>query len=331
MQFQLYNPFENMNFDVETCFLSGVSLSDLATQKITVFPQWIIERFQLDDKRFKLMNSVSAIPYSKFYLPACQAVIDAMNKLDDEIQKAFNKGYDKVKELPEEKLFLWSARMIYGVLYHDLKLEQDNHQRQNSEFKLSHQLSERFALFHLMIQALITPINFGQPKPWSIVVVKLKYSKDIFNYYDDTVRLVFTLGLNDLGIIAIMQDGGFVKRHEQPLLNKINTAVLHPIQFEELKARFIYYNYLLQIKPCFDFKENKSQILINTLPHAVKENTPVFASWDDNMFADVLTEFWKPWGFQKKDIRTAPNAPISFLENERTYAFISPESIDQPF
>ena len=52
---------------------------------------------------------------------------------------------------------------------------------------------------------------------------------------------------------------------------------------------------------------------------------------NDKMFSEVLVEYWKPWGLKKTEIVTYPNAPISFLENENTYEFINPETIELPF
>ena len=58
---------------------------------------------------------------------------------------------------------------------------------------------------------------------------------------------------------------------------------------------------------------------------------PIFAPWDDDMFAQVLAGYWEPWGFTKKDIINLPDSPISFLENEFTHEFIEPDSIELPY
>jgi hypothetical protein len=327
--YQFYNPFQNMFFHSNTCFLTG---EDISTNPhyITFFPQWVLNRFSLNDKLFTMMNNVTSFKYSEMKLPCSSLVKDAYTTLDNEIKEAFNTGYFAVKNLKPEKLFIWSGLFVYCVLYHDLLIEKENKQKQNLEFKISKTLQDRFSLFHLMLQSLVAPIQFSTLKPWSITMVKLKYSKDIFNYRGDTVNLIFTLGVNGIGIIITLQDNEIVKQKENNLVSKLQNAVLHPIQFEELKARFIYHNYLLQYKPKYNITFNKSLLEINALPFKTENINTLFNTWNDKVFADVLTEYWKPWGLKKQEIYSFPNTPLSFLENENSYEFIEPDTIDLP-
>lgn len=330
MSLQLYHPFENIHLDPGTCFLSG---SDMVSpdEHITVFPAWILSRFSLADKEFKMMDHVTSVLYRELKLPCASHVIKAFEGLDQEIQEAFRKGYDGVRAIKQERLFLWMGRIVYGILYHDLLLEKKRLQKQNKEFRLSPRLKERFGLFHLMLQSLIFPVTFTGPMPWSISIVKLKYSRDIFNYRDDPVHLNFSLGMQGFGIIACLQDNGAVKGEQADILGKIKDTELHPIQFEELCARFFYSNYLLQYKPKYKVEDHQGGISIEALPIAADGSKPLFGTWDDNMFAQLLAGYWEPWGFSKKDIITFPDAPVSFLENDYTHEFIDPASISLPY
>lgn len=330
MPLQLYNPFENMFFNNNTCFLTGEELTN-ENETITVFPDWVLQRYQLHNTKFTLMDNVTSYLYKDLKLPCTKLVKDAFDKLDEKIKTAFDKGFDAVKTLDTHSLFLWTSRMVYGILYYDIMIEKENKTKKNIDFKISPALKEKFSLFHLMLQSLIAPIEFGSLKPWSVTVVKLKYSKDIFNYRDDTVNLVFSMGTNGFGIIAMLQDNEIIKQQEAVLLKKIGEIVLHPIQFEELKAKFMYNNYLLKYKPKYEIEEKENKLVINAQPFIVPNDHSLFAKWDDKMFSEVLVEYWKTWGLKKTEIVTYPNAPISFLENENTYEFINPESIELPF
>lgn len=330
MSLQLYNPFENMFFNNKTCFLTGEELFN-ENENITVFPEWVLQHYELSNTKFTMMDNVTFFLYKDIKLPCTNLVKTAFEKLDEEIKTAFNKGYDAVKKLDTHKLFLWTGRMVYGILYHDLIIEKESKEKKNIAFTISPALKNKFSLFHLMLQSLVAPIEFGSLKPWSITVVKLKYSKEIFNYRDDTINLVFSLGTNEFGIIAMLQDNEIIKQHETPLLEKIGETILHPIQFEELKARFMYNNYLLQYKPQYQIEEKENKLVITAHPFSTTNENNLFAKWDDKMFSEVLVEYWKTWGLKKTEIVTYPNAPISFLENENTYEFINPESIELPF
>lgn len=327
-ELKLFAPFENANFDNNTCFLTGENILN-NNEHLTVFPEWVMEKYGYKDQSFKMMDNVTSIKYKDLKLPCSPNVKTTFDKLDEAIELAFSKGYESVKKLDKQQLFLWMGRMVYGVLYHDLLLEKKK--KADGEFAVSSRLKERFGLFHLMLQSIISPIRFGELKPWSIAIVKLKYSKDIFNYRDDTINLIFTLGMNGFGIAASLQDNGVVLNEHKTLLEKIGTTELHPVQFEELCARFIYSKYLLQYKPQYKVEQNGNSIIIESLPILAVDSRPTFAKWDDNMFAQVLAEYWKPWGLTKKEIIQFPNAPISYLENERTYDFVDPKSISLPF
>ncbi len=332
MSFSLFNPFESLYFDQSTCFLTGEDLSS-GDSAISVFPDWILDRYSLRDKRFKMLDQVTGIHYEELKLPCSDKVKLEFDKLESQIKDAFQSGYEEVKKIPEERLFLWMGKSVYGVLYNDLVLEISRSGKRSGgkEFTLSDFLKQRFAKFHLMLQSLVVPVAFKGVKPWSIAIVKLKYSKDIYNYKDEPTNLNFSLGMNGFGIVACLQDNGTVARKEKNLLKKIDEKTLHPIQFEELSARFLYSNYLLKNrgKATIDVEEEKVKIT-----SFAGEETPsesLFAPWEDDMFAQVLAGYWEPWGFARKDIFNLPDSPISFLENEYTHQFIEPESIDLPY
>jgi hypothetical protein len=332
MSFSLFNPFETLHFEDTTCFLTGEDLSS-PDQKIAVFPDWILDRFSLKDKKFKMLDQVTGIHYDELKLPCSAKVKVAFEQLDLEIKEAFENGYEAVKNIPDEKLFLWMGKFVYGVLYNDIVLEiRRSKKRPNAkEFALSPSLKHRFSKFHLMLQSLIVPMEFKGVKPWSIAIVKVKYSKDVFNYKDEPTNLNFSLGMNGFGIIACLQDNGAVAEKEKNILEKIDEKILHPIQFEELAARFLYSNYLLKNRGKTTVEVGDEKVIIASFPPEQTPASPLFQAWDDDMFAQVLAGYWEPWGFEKKRIFNFPDSPLSFLENDLTHEFIEPESVQLPF
>lgn len=330
MSLQLYNPFETYHFDDHTCFLSGDDLTG-SNEVITVFPEWVLDQFDYRDKKFEMMDSVNHTTYGSMTLPCSDRVKNAFEKLDLEIKEAFDKGFEAVNSLDSQKLFLWSGRMVYGILYHEMLLEKKRADEQEIKFELSDTLKKRFGYFHLMLQSLTSPVHFTQNKPWSIMVVQLKYSKDIFNYRDDAINLIFSLGINGFGIIAILQDNGVLYNEYKEILSKTKGHVLHPIQFEELCARFLYSNYLLQYSKEFKITGDGKSITIDALSVVQEGSKPIFRAWKDKTFGQVLHDYWSPWGFTEKEIFGSQSVPVSFLENNYTYELIDPESINLPF
>jgi len=332
MPFSLFNPFETLYFDSKTCFLTGKDLAS-ADEQMCIFPDWILDRFSLRNKRFKMLDQVTGIQYEDLKLPCSDEVKNAFEALDEEIKTAFEAGYEEVKKIPGERLFIWMGKFVYGVLYNDLILEisRSAKRKNGKEFRLSDFLKERFGKFHLMLQSLMVPMEFKNLKPWSIEIVKLKYSKDTFNYKDEPTNLNFSLGMNGFGIVACLQDNGAIGQNQQNIIEKISGKVLHPIQFEELCARFLYANYLLRKSAQQRIEITDDKVIIESLPMVESGAEPLFRHWDDDMFAQVLANYWEPWGFTKNEIITPPDSPISFLENDYTYEFIEPDSIELPF
>jgi hypothetical protein len=319
-----FNPFKDLLFDEHFCFLSG----DLTNENISVFPEWLMDHFKFGDEKIEMMDKTKSYTYSDLKLPCSPEVKKAFSELDIKVQAAYKKGFEGMASLNQVLLFQWTGRMVYGLLYYEMLYERDRLLRQGEDFALSSALRERFGHFHLMLQSLIEPIFFVGKKPWSIVVFPLKYSADIFSYRDDTINLMFSFGVNGFGFIACLQDNGVIGEKQKELLDKMENHVLHPVQFEELYARFHYSDYILQYKPEYKI-ENQDQGVVIEVDTAGKQ--PVFGFWDEDIFAQLLSNYWQVYGIEKEDILRFQKPVLSFLENPYTKDFIKPESIDLPF
>ena len=86
---QLFNPFKDLIFDEHFCFLSGA----LTTEKITVFPQWLMDHFKFGDERIEMMDKTKSYTYSDLKLPCSAEVKDAFEVLDYKIQAAYKNGF----------------------------------------------------------------------------------------------------------------------------------------------------------------------------------------------------------------------------------------------
>ncbi|MDO8992443.1 MAG: hypothetical protein Q7U83_05230, partial [Daejeonella sp.] len=159
MAIKLYKPFERLNFSKQFCFLSGEKLQS-AEEEITVFPLWLMQEYDLQDKPFKLLDE-SMSTYSDMKLPCSGKIYEqAIEPLDEEIRTAFLAGYDSVKQLPELRLFQWIAKMVYGILFNEIRIGMMQQKAKNEEFILSQSLIHKFGNLHLMLQSLIQPIIF---------------------------------------------------------------------------------------------------------------------------------------------------------------------------
>ena len=327
MALTLFNPFEDLIFGEQFCFLTGA----LTTEKMTVFPNWLMQHFKFDTDRIEMMDKSKAYIYSDLQLPCAPHVKKAFEELDEKIQEAYQKGYAGMAALDDHSLFLWTGRMVYGLLYYEMQYESNRMLKMGKDFNLSPMLRERFGNFHLMLQSIVEPITFSGQKPWSIAVFPLKYSADIFSYRDDAVNLLFSFGVNGFGYIACLQDNGAIGEKQHEILEKMKGHVLHPVQFEELYARFHYSDYILQYKPEYKIEYHENRITIEALPMVANAGRPLFGFWDQDLFAQLLSNYWQVYGIRKEDIIKFQKPFLSFLEHPYTTEFINPESITLPY
>src|SRR5690606_16913793 len=88
---------------------------------------------------------------------------------------------------------------------------------------------------------------------------------------------------------------------------------LHPIQFEELCARFFYSAYLFNRLPTYTVMPIAERIYIELMPLVDMSMEPDFDHWQVKTYGQVLENFWKPWGYTLFEIIKDPENPMSFL------------------
>ena len=306
--------------DFTKCFFTGRDVKE--NEETTVFPEWVLDRYNMRDQYMGMLNW-NRIKYGEITLRCHPDAKKKIDEFENTVKQAFEGGYDAVMQLPQDTIFLWMSKLLLGILYHDILYSLELGGRRHRPFRLSPLLTRKYRDLHFMMQAIVSPVKWTV-RPYSIVVKKLNYSKDIFNFRDETKNQNFSLAMNGFGIIGCLQDRGVNLIYHKELLDKMGDTTLHAIQFEELCARFIYSNYLLKQNQGYHTEYKDGFFVMNPLD---KEPVYDFGKWEDKMFASVLEDYFKPWGIEPKEIYTFPDTPLSFLINESTNNFIRPEEI----
>jgi len=329
MTITAYQPLENLEFSPQICFLSGEKLDENNSFLVPVFPNWLMERYELEKKLMLMMGGIRMM-YRELVLPASTKVAHAIQELDLELQNAFEKGYEGAKEVEEIRVFQLMARIMYGMVYHDFVLALEEAERNKEEFKISDLMRQKLKNLHLMLQSLIRPVEFVNFKPWSMQLFPIKISKDILNYKDEPRKLNFCFGMHDFGFIACLQDNGEVEKYNAEILEKIEETPLHPIQFQELYARFMYSNYILRDFPDYQIVEKDHKLIFSLVEDPFK-GLKKYAEWNNETYAKVLGGQWDPWGIPMHIIYDFPNDPISYIIDDNDYSFIHPSKIKLPY
>lgn len=307
----LYNPFDDFRFDNKTCFLSGERLQS-AGEQIQVFPTWLMRRFDLEDKPFKLLDE-SISTYKKFKLPCSVATAERIAVLEATVEAAFSAGYEAVRQLDKATLFQWIAKLVYGMVFNEIQIGVRQQAVSGEPMNFSQVLVHKFRNLHLMLQSIIRPVQFDGALPFTIAVAKVDNEAEAFSYRDEINTLVFSLRMHDFGIIACLQDNGANGIYHADWLEKVGGNTLHPIQFEELCARFFYSAYLFARLPEYTVLPTADAVYVEPMAFSDAGVKPVFDPWQVKTYGQVLENFWKPWGYTLFEIIKDPENPMSFL------------------
>ena len=321
----LYQPFKKLQFDNIFCFLSGESLTD-KKQKISVFPQWLIDSYELDKRPLKMLDE-SVLTYADIFLPCADATKIKLDELENTIQKAFEGGFDEVKKVDETLLFQWVAKTVYGMIFKEIQtaIKQQKHSAEG--FNMSQGLIHKFGMLHQMLQSVIQPVIFENFKPFSLFICPITNSEQDFFYRDEINTLTFSLKMKNFGLLMNLQDNGANKIYHDDVCSKVNGKTLHPIQFEELCAKVFYSAYLFNRLPEYHVLEVDRVFYIEPMPLRGMISKPIFDEWQFKTYGQVLENFWKPWGFLLLEIIKNPNEPMSFLF-DKSGEFVEAEKID---
>ncbi len=312
MPAQIYSPFNNFNFSNKKCFLTGKTLIT-DEERIQVFPQWLMSRYGLEDKPFKLLDETMAT-YKDLKMP-CSASINEtfLEPLETEVAAAFEAGYEAVKNLDGLKLFKWAGKLLYGIIFNEIQAGIKQQHAQGEEFNISQSIVHKFSNLHLMLQSINLPVVFEDFEPFSIFIFKVDNNPEEFGYRDEINTLTFSLRIKDFGLIICLQDNGANKQYHQEIYDKLKDQVLHPIQFEEFCGRVFYSAYLFNRLPEYNILPVGEEIYIEAMPLRGMSSRPLFDDWLNKTFGQVLESFWKNWGFLLLEIIKNPEQPMSFL------------------
>ena len=166
----IYNPFDDMSFIYNKCFLCGKLLRD-AHSREHIFPRWLLRRYNLWDTELVLLNKTK-IKYRQLTIPCCtKCNNNYLGRNEEIIEESLDKGYNQFIKLDELIVYQWVLKILYGLLFKELSLKLELHDP-NSEPILNPEFLEKFGSLHLFLQSVRFKFNFNDFVPWSIFILK---------------------------------------------------------------------------------------------------------------------------------------------------------------
>jgi hypothetical protein len=313
----LYDPFDQMRFGQDTCFLCGAPTTP--ADAVPAFPQWLMQHYKFADKQLLLLDK-STITFRELTIPACPVCRGQhLEPLEQKIKAAHQQGLAGFRALPERDLFLWLARMFYGILVRELINEQ------HPLIKPEHAVSEnpkmltKFQSLFKLLQALRVPIEFDDFTPFSLFILEQDDTPDepAFEYRDELNTMMFSLKMGQVVLVCHLLDNGVLTKALRPVWEDIKDKALHPIQVGEFTARAYYAAYLFNLIPEFFARKANPDDAFLTYDSLVDDITmPVFNPWENQAYAKLLEEMWKKWQIPRERILQNPREPMSFIYDE---------------
>lgn len=270
--------FDPVKFDGSHCFLCFEKLVKDNRSDEHIFPKWIQRRHDLWNQKLHLLNG-SLIPYRTLTIPCCKNCNNGpLSKLETNVQKAFTKKPSDLNEDDEKWLYLWSCKLLFGMLAKERGLLIDRSNPSQGTIIESNEL-ERLRAIHCHLQAVRFSHEFSGPNcniPGSVVVLESQEcskAKKNFDFCDDFVNFSIFIRTGNRVLFANF-DGGLVAASIGNVMRSEAQKPLHPIQARELWAKFMYKTQLVEVIPFFltKFDEERQHLKINILSYDHADN-----------------------------------------------------------
>jgi hypothetical protein len=307
---QLYDPFKSFDLVGAKCFLTGIPVTK-GIDKISVFPNWLMESENLYEKAFKLLDE-SFCTYHDLYLGVSSEVADKISNINIKSKQAFETGDASL--LSDIEWFQWAGVMVYGLVTAEIRNGLKSDEYKEDGFKVSPVLVDKFRKLHHLMQSINMSFEWDDPKPFSLFQFKLIEEEGIptLEHRNEINTLTLSFRYKKLGVIVCLLDTEYNKSYHKENFKNFIDKELSLIQFEEIAARVYYSNYLLSILPDFSFTEHNETIYVSNVESNIG-NRKIFETWEEKTFGQVLEAFWKPWNYSRVEILKNPEKAMSFL------------------
>lgn len=278
---------------VDVCFLCGVTLGGSNRTREHVFPRWLLERFNLWDQELNLLNGTS-IHYRQLTIPACRTCnATHLARLEQAVADASDRGVEAVETLDRHLIFNRLAKILYGILYKERFLAIDR-QTRSPETIVTDDLLEEFQMHHFFLQSCRRAMSFDGFHPASIFIFKTQFhaeSEGNFDFLDSPQTLTIGIRMGDVGVIAVLQDGGAQEHFFGDFYSQFKERALAEYEFRELFALVQYRATTFDRTPKYMVMTDANPVQVIQLPLQGFTTKPIFRDATLADYAQVLAYY----------------------------------------
>ena len=286
-----YLPERDMALDHDHCFLCGIELSAENRTDEHVFPQWLLNDFGLHNERINLLNGTT-LPYRSLVIPCCTQCNNFwLSQIEDKVAPAIREGFDAVEGLDPLTLYLWMAKIYYGILFKELGLDLDR--RDPTAGPIMDAESLRYAEdLHRVLQRARDRVEYSQ-LPGSLFLFRAQKPSPLsqqFDYRDVLNAPCLALRAGGVVITVHLLDWGAMAALDIEEFALARQLELHPIQFSEVAAMTAYVASLFDATPNYLIaSDGERDHVLATLGGF--SGQPLFREFEPEQYARVLADF----------------------------------------
>jgi hypothetical protein len=215
--------------------------------KEDVFPQWLVEKFELENEYLDFPDGGSA-KYPDILVPCCRTCNNRwMSQVEERISRAVKAAdeYPEFVKLNRSDVALWVVKIMYGILTR--RIAPWNFKKHKSGGSgISDQILDQFRLSLMLLEGFRKRIILNAPAfPISLLILPITpgASGGLAFDYRDSIEwpTAIAMRMGTVGLIATFEDFGAIQNwYDTALAHLLRGKALHPVQFLEIAARAFY-------------------------------------------------------------------------------------------
>lgn len=234
------------------CFCCGAYKEEKTFNDEHIIPEWLLRALKIFDRKITLPNK-QKIVYSQYKIPCCEDCNKFLGEVfEEEVSAILTKPYDEITQYIAtngfDKLFLWMSLVFLKVHLKDTQLRWHVHLQ-----KPDNKIGDRYYWasmhhIHCLARSVYTNIPIDREVFGSILVLPVKRSDEEFDFVDHFMGKGILIRINDVVLMAILDDSGAALNVYRNQLEKITTS-LSLFQYREIFARLLHIRISLKKSP----------------------------------------------------------------------------------
>lgn len=240
----------------DCCFICGAKPNETAFNNEHVFPEWLLRRYALFDKKITLPNG-SEVRYDRFTVPCCFDCNSLMGDVvETPISRAVRGGASAVNDFVARgellKMFVWMGLVYLKTHLKDRALRLHLDARKGQERIADAYEWEDLHHIHSLVRCFYTGavVEVEAIGSFLVIPVQVQGTQDRFDYGDLYLAQTMFVRFDDTALLAVLNDSGGAMTYFWRVLEKI-TEPVSELQLREIMVELAYLNLHLKERPTF--------------------------------------------------------------------------------